>query len=383
MEMGDLPSSIGSIIAATAADGQGDMRDLFLLDPEVVFLNHGSFGACPRPVFEAYQRFQRELERQPIEFLARERRLPELLEPARLRLAEYVGAPPGDLVFTTNASSALNTAIRSLELRAGDEVLLGDAEYGGLNVLWDWVAARTGATLRRVPFDDLVPGPRTRIVFCSHVEWTTGRVNDVSAVCDAARAAGAISIVDGAHAPGQIDVDISATGADIYAGNCHKWLCAPKGSAFLYAHPQIQARIEPPVVSWDFADDAPFSERHRWQGTRDPAAYLSVPAAIGFQAEHDWPAVRARCHALLEAFRDACTLEPLTDRFVQMLGFRLPVEDGKTFQRELYERHRIEVPVFDVNGSWALRVSVQAYNDEADLDALRAAVARVVPRRPA
>ena len=358
------------------------MKELFLLDPEVVYLNHGSFGACPLPVFETYQRLQRELERQPVEFLARERRLPELLEPARLRLAEYVGSPAGDLVFATNASGALNTAIRSLELRPGDKVLLGDAEYGGLDILWNWIASRTGATLRRLPFDELEPGPRTRIVFCSHVEWTSGRVNDVAPVCAAARAVGAISVVDGAHAPGQVAVDVLAAGADIYAGNCHKWLCAPKGSGFLYVRPELQAQIEPPVVSWDYADERPFAERHRWQGTRDPAAYLWVPAAIDFQAEHDWPAVRERCHALLERFRDASELEPLTGRFVQMLGFRLPVEDGPSLQRDLYERHRIEVPVFETGGGPVMRVSAQAYNDEADIDALADALrARLTIRR--
>ena len=357
------------------------MRELFLLDPDVVYLNHGSFGACPRPVFETYQGYQRELERQPVEFLARERRLPELLEPARLRLADYVGSGPGDLVFATNATSALNAVIRSLELHAGDEVLIGDAEYGALDILWDWVARRTGATVRRVPFDELADlGPRTRIVFCSHVEWTSGRVNDVAPVIAAARSAGALSIVDGAHAPGHIPLRLAELGADLYSGNCHKWLCGPKGSAFLYARPEVQPLIEPLVISWDY--DTPFVTRHGWQGTRDPAALLAVPAAIDFQAEHDWPAARERCHELLSGFRDSSGLEGLTDRFVQMLGFRLPVADGKAVQRELYERHRIEVPVIERDGSWILRVSVQAYNDEADLEALTAALARAVPRRP-
>jgi len=188
--------------------------------------------------------------------------------------------------------------------------------------------------------------------------------------------------VDGAHAPGQIELDVAATGADVYAGNCHKWLCAPKGSAFLSVRPELQDRIEPAVVSWDFTEDAPFAVRHRWQGTRDPAAYLSVPAAIDFQAEHDWAAVRSACHGLLEEFRDASGLEPLTDAFAQMLGFRLPVEDGAAFKRELLERHRIEVPVIDAGGWSVLRVSVQAYNTAQDLETLRAAVARAAPRRP-
>jgi isopenicillin-N epimerase len=351
------------------------VKDLYLLDPTVVYLNHGSFGACPRPVFEAYQRFQRELERQPVEFLGRERRLPELLDGARAQLAAYVGADRENLVFATNASSALNAVIRSLDLQAGDEVLLGDSEYGGLELLWEFVARRTGAKLVHRPFAELEPGPRTRVVFCSHIEWISGRVNDVASLCATARAAGALSVVDGAHAPGQIDLDVEAIGADVYVGNCHKWLSAPKGSAFLYARREAQSLIDPLVVSWDWADGAAFETVHSWQGTRDPAALLAVPAAIEFQAEHDWPAVRGRCHALLERIRDAIGLEPLTAEFIQMLGFRLPVTDGAAFKQDLYDRHRIEVPIVESNGGWTMRVSIQAYNDDADADALIAAVA--------
>lgn len=346
------------------------MKELFLLDPEIVYLNHGSFGACPRPVFEAYQRFQLELEREPVEFLALERSLPARLEHVRARLGAYVGASPENVALVPNASSALNAVARSLELGPGDEILLGDAEYGGMEILWQFVAARAGATIRRAPFAELDPGPATRVVFCSHVEWTSGRVNDVAAACRQAREAGALSIVDGAHAPGQIDLDLEALGADVYTGNCHKWLCAPKGSAFLYARPAAQPLIDPLVVSWDWGAGRPFAELHRWQGTRDPAALLAVPAAIDFQSAHDWAAVRARCHRLLCDARDRLGLEPLTDTFVQMLGFRLPSVDGAAVKRLLWERHRIEVPVVETAKGWVLRVSVQAYNDESDIDAL-------------
>jgi isopenicillin-N epimerase len=348
------------------------VKELFLLDPGVHYLNHGSFGACPRPVFEAYQSFQRELERQPVEFLALERRFPELIDAARVRLAAYVGADPDNVVFTPNASTALNAAIRSLELRPGDELLTGDEEYGGMDILCAFVAERTGATLVRRPFAELEPGPRTRAVFCSHVEWVSGRVNDLAPVVAAARAAGALSIVDGAHAPGQVPLALDELAPDIYTGNCHKWLCAPKGSAFLYARPEAQKLIEPIVVSWDWSEDNPFHEVHRWQGTRDPAAYLAVPAAIDFQAEHDWPAVRRRCHDLLAAADFG--LEPLTDDFVQMRGFRVP--DGAGLKQRLYDEHRIEVPVIERPDGWVLRVSVQAYNDEADLEALVSALSR-------
>lgn len=348
------------------------MKNLFLLDPDIVFLNHGSFGACPRPVFEEYQRLQRELERQPVEFLALERRFAPMLDEARRALASHVGADPACLAFATNTSAALNAAIRSLPLGPGDEVLLGDAEYGGMLILWEHVARRTGARLVHRPFDALEPGPRTRVVFCSHVEWTTGRVNELAPVVAAAREAGAISVVDGAHAPGQVDVDLEAIGPDVYAANAHKWLCAPKGSAFLYARPGVQDLIEPAVLSWDFVEGATFPERHRWQGTRDPAAHLAVPAAIRFQAEHDWPSVRRRCHELLAAHDFG--LEPLTDEFAQLRGFRLDHPDPAGLKRRLYDDHRIEVPVFETSQGWVLRVSVQAYNDEADLQALASAL---------
>jgi len=344
------------------------VKDLFLLDPGLVYLNHGSFGACPGPVFAEYQRWQREVERHPVELLALERRLPALLDTAREALAAHVGAAPGNVAFLPNASTGLNAVARSLLLSPGDEVLLGDAEYGGMERLWEFVRRRTGATVRRQPFSELEPGPRTRVVFCSHVEWSTGRVNDLGAIAERSRQAGALLVVDGAHAPGQLDIELESLGVDVYAGNCHKWLCAPKGSGFLWAAPAMQDAIEPTVVSWDWLDDASFSEVHRWQGTRDPSAYLSVPAAIAFQAEHDWPAVRGRCHALLAALE--LPFEPLADDFVQMRGFRVVHPDPPALKQRLYDEHRIEVPVFETPQGWVMRVSVQAYNDEDDLAAL-------------
>ena len=350
------------------------MKDLFLLDPDVVFLNHGSFGACPRPVFDRYQQWQLELEREPVEFLGRERRLGERLEWARLCLAAYLGAHPANLAFVPNASTALDAVARSLELGPGDEILMGEEEYGGVVRLWSYVAGRTGASLRRVPFDELDPHKRTRVVFCSHVEWTSGRINDVAEACRRARAAGALSVIDGAHAPGQLELSLDAIGADVYAGNCHKWLSAPKGSGFLYVRPETQSLVEPLVVSWDWDEASTWPEQNRWQGTRDPSAYLTVPAAIDFQAEHDWSSVRQRSRRLLEHARDRLTLEPLTDDFVQMLGFSIDVPDPVGLTRRLFTEHRIEVPVIETTRGWVLRVSIQAYNDEDDVEALAQAL---------
>jgi isopenicillin-N epimerase len=353
------------------------LREQFLLDPSIVFLNHGSFGACPRPVFDAYQAWQRELERQPVEFLALERRYPELLEVPRVRLAEHLGADAGNLALATNATSAVNAVARSLALAPGDEILTTADEYPGMELLWEYVCRRSGARVVRTTLDELEPGPRTKVVFVSHVEWATGEVNEVARACARAREAGALSIVDGAHAPGQLELDLEALGADVYAGNCHKWLCAPKGSGFLYARPEAQRAIDPLVVSWDWGDGNAFHQLHRWQGTRDPAALLAITTALDFQAANDWPAVRARCHALLAEASvelERCGLEPLGREYVQMRGFRVPGADAAELKRRLYDEHRIEVPVFETRLGTILRVSVQGYNDADDLAALAAAV---------
>ncbi len=218
-----------------AADpGPEALRELFLLDPEVVFLNHGSFGACPRPVFEVYQAWQRELEWQPVEFL--QRRANTLLDEARTRLAAYVNATPDDLVFVPNATIGLNIVARSLPLQPGDEILATDHEYGALDLTWAHVCRKTGARYVRhqipVPLtgtpEELADAfwaavtPRTRVVFLSHLTSPTALIFPVAEICRRAREAGIVSIVDGAHVPGHLPLDLTAVGADAYSGNCHK-----------------------------------------------------------------------------------------------------------------------------------------------------------------
>jgi isopenicillin-N epimerase len=358
------------------------MKDLFLLDPDVTFLNHGSFGACPRPVFEEYQRLQLELEREPVQFLHLSRALPERLLNVRTRLGDYVGADPDGILLVPNASSGLNVVARSLRLEPGDEILAGEEEYGGMDRLWRFVAARTGAVYVQVPVERIAEriGPRTKVVFVSHVTSPTARVLPVEELVAAARSAGALTVVDGAHAPGQLDLDVEAVGADVYAGNCHKWMCAPKGAGFLAVREDVRPLLEPMVVSWDWEDAEHFAERHRWQGTRDPSAHLAVPAAIDFMAEHDWPAQQARCRALAARARDELAelfdLEPLPGPIGQMTAARVPPCDPVEANRRLYAEHRVEAPFTQLRGEQLIRVSFQAYNDERDLerllDALRA-----------
>jgi isopenicillin-N epimerase len=358
------------------------VKELFLLDPDVVFLNHGSYGACPRPVFAAYQGYQLELERQPVEFLGR--RFPELIDEARRRLADYVGADPDGLVFVPNATSAVNVVARSLELGPGDEVLGTDREYGAVDILWRFVCERAGARYVRRPPDGLWEGvsERTRVISVSHVSSPTAEILPVEEICRRAHEEGIVTVVDGAHGPGQLPLDLNALGADAYAGNCHKWLCAPKGAGFLWAGPALRDRLVPLILSWDWERETAFAARHRWQGTRDPAACLAVPDAIDFLEEHEWDAVRARCHDLAaraqRGIAELYGLEPPPGPFAQMSAARLPPCEPEQVQRRLLDEHRVEVPIREWEGQTLIRVSFQGYNDEEDLEALLTATRAVL-----
>jgi len=373
------------------------MRDLFLLDPDVIFLNHGSFGACPKPIFDEYQRWQRELERQPVEFLGR--RFNDLMREARSALGNYLGADADDLVYVTNATVGLNIVARSLELHPGDEVLSTDHEYGALDRTWRFLCAKHGAKYIRQPVrvpiqsaEEVIEAiwsgvsDRTRVLFISHITSPTAITLPIKSLIDRARERGIITMIDGAHAPGQIDLNLRELGADFYNGNLHKWLMSPKGSAFLYARKAMQHLVEPLVVSWGWEAEKPsvskFVDEQEWQGTRDIAAFLSVPAAIQFQRDHDWPRVRRDCHELVRYARqqvsDLFGLPPLTPDaeqwFAQMSALPLPACDLDTLKRRLYDEYRIEIPVIHWNERCFVRISVQGYNTQADVDHLVAAL---------
>ena len=374
-----------------APPSPAELRREFLLDPEVAFLNHGSFGACPLAVFERYQAWQRALEHEPVDFLAR--RLPDLLDSARTALADYVGCAPPDLAFVQNATTGVNLAARSLDLRAGDEVLTTDLEYGACDLAWEQVCRRADARYVRAPIPlplsdpgELVDalfaraGERTRVLFISHVTSTTALVLPVEEIVARARALGLVTIVDGAHAPAHVPLDLAALGADFYSGNAHKWLCAPKGAGFLHAQPGRQDRVDGAIVSWGYTEGRTFSQRIEIQGTRDPAAWLTVPDAIRFQAERDWDGVRARCRDLTrEARRDLCDLlgtEPLAPdgMLAQMATVRLP-HPAPDLPERLFTGHRVEIPVDHHEGD-LLRLSVAAYTTREEIDRLLAALIR-------
>lgn len=379
------------------------LRQEYLLDPDVTFLNHGSFGATPRPVFETYQTWQRRLEWQPVQFLIDE--LPGHLAHARAVLGAYVGATADDLVFVPNATHALNTVARSLALGDGDEVLTTDHEYGACANAWRFLSNKQGFAVVAQPFDLPLAAPdafiekmwagvtpRTRVIYLSHITSPTAVRFPVAEVCARARAAGILTIIDGAHAPGQLDLDLEALDADFYFGNLHKWLSAPKGAAFLYARRDRQPLIEPLVVGWGWGADrrltygSDFLDYLQWLGTDDLSAYLSVPAAIEFQHAHNWTAVRRACHDLLaqaiDRINELTGLPPAyadNVAFTQMAIASLPpIADLPAFKNHFYRQFRIEVPFTQWRDRQFIRVSVQGYNSQTDievlLDALRASL---------
>ncbi len=371
-----------------------DLRELFLLRPDVVFLNHGSFGACPRPVFDEYQRLQRELEAEPVDFLHTGRTLPARMAAARAELAVFLGAQRDDLAFVPNATWGGNVIARSLQLQAGDEVLTTDQEYGAMERTWTFACEKAGASLVRralpLPLEDpqdvveAVWGgvtARTRVLMLSHITSSTGVVLPVAELVRRARERDILTFIDGAHAPGQVPLDLDALGADFYTGNCHKWLLSPKGAAFLHVRRDRQELVEPLVVSWGWRAEKPgpsrFVDEHDWTGTRDPSACLAVPAALAFRRDHDWERVSAGCRALAREARGMLLAETGLSALcrpdpwlAQMVAVPLPPVDPEGLNAALRHRHGIEAPVTSHAGRAWLRVSLQAYNSLQDIEKL-------------
>src|SRR5262245_29062990 len=311
-----LPASDSSALLTPAAD-----PGLWPLDPKVTFLNHGSFGSCPRAVLEFQREIRERLERQPVRFFVRE--LEALWDDARHALAQFVGAPTDELVFVPNATSGVNAVLRSLEFSAADELLVTDQEYNACRNALDYVAQRTGARIvvAPIPFplrnenEMVVPilervTSRTRLALLDHVTSQTGLVFPIQRLVRELAARGVDTLVDGAHAPGMIPLNLQEIGAAFYTGNCHKWICAPKGAAFLAVRSERQKPIRPLVIS--HGANSPRTERSRfliefgWMGTADPSAMLSVPEALRFMAKllpGGWPEIMRRNRTLVLAAR--------------------------------------------------------------------------------
>jgi isopenicillin-N epimerase len=387
-----------------------DLAALWPLAPGVIFLNHGSFGACPSEVLRHQAALRAEMEAEPVRFLSRE--LDDRLDVARQALAAFVGADAEDLAFVVNATGGVNAVLRSLAFAATDELLVTDHAYNACRNALAFVAARAGARIVVVdiPFplpsadavvDAVVAGvtPRTRLALLDHVTSPTGLVLPIARLIAELSRRGVDTLVDGAHAPGMVPLELRTLGATYYTGNCHKWMCAPKGSAFLWVRPDRRVDIHPLTISHGANAVRPERTRFRlefdWTGTSDPTGWMTVPTAIdylGSLVPGGWPALMARNRALaLEARRLLCaaagTAPPCPDEMIGSLA-SVVLPDGATseiawrrpdpLQRRLYDDWKIEVPIM----SWPapprrlIRISAQLYNTRDDYVRLAEALAK-------
>ena len=366
------------------------MKNQFLLREDITYLNFGSFGASPQPVFDAYQQFQRELEYEPVQFIIN--RGPELLKESKLQLAEYLSCNADDLIYVTNPTYAVNIVARSLELKPGDEVLSTDIEYGACDRTWDFYCEEKGAVYVRQAISlpiiskeaflsDFWKGftENTRLIFLSQITSATGLILPVKAICEEAKRRGVPVFIDGAHVPGHIELNLQTLDPDYYTGACHKWMMTPKGSSFLYVKPEHQEQLDPLVVSWgykaDFPSDSQFQDYHQFIGTRDFSAYLTIPAAIEFMKANNWKRVAAESRTLVQKWLPKLCdlvgsepLAPVTDEFIGQMG-SIPVrcENPGELKHILYSEYTLEIPVMVQNGQAYIRYSINGFNSEEDL----------------
>ena len=392
-----------------------DYVENWSLDRDIAFLNHGSFGACPKVVLDFQSRLRERLERQPVQFFVRD--LESMLDSARDSLALFLGADPQGLAWVPNATTGVNAVVRSLDIRAGDELLTTNHEYNACHNVLDFVAQRSGArvVVADIPFpvcskDDIGAAilekvtDKTRLALIDHVTSQTALVLPVEKLVSALSERGIDTLVDGAHAPGMLDVDLDTIGAAWYTGNCHKWICAPKGAGFLYVNEKHRSATRPAIISHGAnsqrSDRSRFLTEFDWVGTTDPTAILSVPEAIRFMGSllpGGWPELRQRNRSLaLEAREILCAaLEiqcPCPEEMIGSLAsFPLPDGDGgpsssplytDPLQDELLEDYEIEVPVipWPASPNRLVRISAQIYNDRSQFDRLGQALRALFPR---
>lgn len=373
------------------------MKTRFLLDPTITFLNHGSFGATPRPVFEAKMALQREMEADPVHFI--QKKLPNYLKEAKYPLAEYLGCEANDFFFTPNPTQAINTVMRSLQLQPGDEILATNHEYGAMDRTWNFYCKKSGAkyirqnitlpiTSKEQIIADFWKGytSKTKVVFINQISSSTALIFPVKEICDKAQELGLITIVDGAHVPGHIPLNLRELNPDYYTGTLHKWMLAPKGSSFLYVKKEFQADLDPLIVSWGyeslFPSESPFLDYHEYQGTNDYSTYLCTPEVIRFLKENDWENQAKACRELvIDQYPRFCKLVnsqpicPVTEEFLGQMA-SIPVCTAKPMELKelLYTKYKIQIPVMPLNDGVFLRFSINAYNTVADLDTLYAAL---------
>lgn len=379
------------------------LKNDFLINPEYRHMNHGSFGACPKPIFEDYQKWQLALERDSVQFFVHDGSIQ--LQKSKAALAEYVNCDPDDMVMTMNPSYSINIIAKSLNLNPGDEVLATNHEYGALDSTWNYYCKKSQAKYVRqeipIPLtskeefiEEFWKGytKNTKAIFISHITSTTAIIFPVKEICERAKELGLITIVDGAHVPAHIPLDLTELKADIYTGACHKWMLTPKGCSFLYASREIQDQFDPLLISWGFEAETPgkskFLDYHQLQGTRDYSAFLTIPAALKYLKENDWESVSAKCKQdILTNYQPLCDIfgtnpiVPITSEFLgQICSIPVPINDPLELKNILYNNYKIEIPVFNLREHVFLRLSAQAYVDQDDIDYLMHSLKEIISK---
>lgn len=377
------------------------LRSQFLINPGITYLNFGSFGACPKPIFDDYQKWQLEIEREPVQFMTVNGT--RYLESSRRALGGYINCNENDVVFITNPSYGINIIAKGLKLQAGDEVLSTNLEYGALDRTWKYYCEKAGAKYVRqeisLPLvskqqfiDDFFKGltAKTKVIFISHITSATALIFPVKEICDVAKSKGLFTIVDGAHVPGHIPLDLQTIQADVYTGACHKWMCAPKGCSFLYVKREWQHLFDPLVISWGYESMRPsqsqFLDYHQLQGTRDYSAFLTIPKTIEFLEENNWQEVASDCrriaHSNYTRFCDLLNttpLSPVNEEFLgQMCSIPVSTSQPERLQQLLLKKYKIEVPVMRQADQLLIRYSIQAFNSQEDLDKLYDALKEII-----
>ena len=374
------------------------MKKYFLLDSNITFLNHGSFGACPKVVFNNYQYWQRELEIQPVKFFTKV--LYEKLEYSRKKLSNFIGCDHDELIFFQNPTTAVSNIIANLDLQSGDEVLMSSHEYGALVRSWtEWGIKKNikivqqevelPLTTENKFIENILRGitPKTKVIFLSHITSATGLIFPLEKIISLAKEKGIMTIIDGAHAPAHIPLNIHKINCDFYTGALHKWLCGPKGASFLYVKKKHQHWVKPLIYSWGKEGDDPgpseFLQDFQWQGTRDMAAFLSIPSAIEFYYSYLEKNLKLCRENIKYAFKNlglTLNTEPISnggDWIGQMVSHPLPESAPLDLKEILYHHYKIEIPIFKWGDRMFIRVSMQIYNEKKEVDLLLSALSSI------
>ena len=384
------------------------LKTQFQINPEITFLNHGSYGACPLPVFENYQKWQELMERDPVKFMTKD--VYKHLKISRNELSKFVNCDKDDIVYFPNPTHAVANIISNISINPGDQVLTTNLEYGSCDRMWFFHANQNQYEYKqseiKLPIEDddsfldnfwKYSNSNTKYIFISHITSGTGMILPIEKIMIEAKKRGIRTIIDGAHVPGHIDLDIKKLDPDYYVGACHKWLCSPKGVSFLYIKRELQDEIQPYLKSWGWGEEFPefknstekktnsrFQNIFQWQGTRDMSAFICVPAAIEFQKLYKWAEIRDRCNKMIIDARNRITEitkipKICPDEYLgQMTTIIFPFNDHIKLKETLYNDYNIEIPTYTKDGYTAFRISLQGYNNQRDVDILIDALTNIL-----